>query len=142
LRTVHKLLTNLSDLEISKGIPVPKLQSYLGSNAFLSALIETLPPYVHDDLFELLLKSGIDDIDSIEGRQHLRTIIEILKKKFMILELKVKLLPVDTSPGSTPAPTTKKYSKPSAGHNQSVVPPTFPVQPASKPPPVYTHSPH
>jgi hypothetical protein len=141
LRTVHKLLTNLSDLEISKGIPVPKLQSYLGSNAFLSALIETLPPYVHDDLFELLLKSGIDDIDSIEGRQHLRTIIEILKKKFMILELKVKLLPVDTSPGSTPAPTTKKYSKPAAGHNQSVVPPTFPVQPASKPPPVYTHSP-
>jgi hypothetical protein len=141
LRTVHKLLTNLSDLEISKGIPVPKLQSYLGSNAFLSALIETLPPYVHDDLFELLLKSGIDDIDSIEGRQHLRTIIEILKKKFMILELKVKLLPADTSPGSTPAPTTKKYSKPAAGHNQSVVPPTFPVQPASKPPPVYTHSP-
>ena len=117
------------------------MQSYLGSNAFLSALIETLPPYVHDDLFELLLKSGIDDIDSIEGRQHLRTIIEILKKKFMILELKVKLSPADTSPSSTPAPASKKYSKPAAGHNQSVVPPTFPVQPASKPPPVYTHSP-
>jgi hypothetical protein len=141
LRTVHKLLTDLSNLEISKGILVPKLQSYLGSNAFLSALIETLPPYVHDDLFELLLKSGIDDIDSIEGRQHLRTIIEILKKKFMILELKVKLSPADTSPGSTPTPATKKYSKPAAGHNQSVVPPTFTVQPASKPPPVYTHSP-
>jgi hypothetical protein len=141
LRTVHKLLTNLSGLEISKGIPVPKLQNYLGSNAFLTALIQTLPSYIHDDLFELLLKSGIDDIDSIEGRQHLRTIIEILKKKFMILELKVKLSPADSPFQSASAPSSKKPSKPAAVHNQLAVPPTFPVQPALMPAPAYTSPP-
>ena len=46
LRSIHRLLVNLSEWEISKGKPVPELQDYLASNAFLSALIKAIPPYV------------------------------------------------------------------------------------------------
>jgi hypothetical protein len=59
LRLIHRMLVNLSELEISKGIPVPKLQNYLGSNAFLSALIEALPSYIQDKLFNELLSTGL-----------------------------------------------------------------------------------
>ena len=41
LHSVYKLLVNLTELEIAKGRPVPDLQEYLSSNAFLSSLLET-----------------------------------------------------------------------------------------------------
>ena len=56
LRSVHRLLVNLSTLELGKGRPVPDLQEYLSSNAFLSSLIEAVPHYIKSKLFKELWK--------------------------------------------------------------------------------------
>ena len=84
LRSIHRLLFNLSELEISKGKPVPELQDYLASNAFLSALIEAIPPYVRAKFFKEMLRNGIDDIDTVKGRHHLPSIVRIIKQMFMM----------------------------------------------------------
>ena len=93
-------MVNLSELELSKGKPVPDLQEYLSSNAFLSSLIETVPHYIKSKLFKELLNLGIDDIDTIKGQQYLPTIIHLIKQKFMTLELMIK-----SSPNLLPLPT-------------------------------------
>jgi hypothetical protein len=80
LRSVHKLLTSLTELEISKGVPVPKLQNYLGNNAFLSALIEVLPTYIQRKFFRDLVHEGIDNFDTIEGKEHLSSITNLIKR--------------------------------------------------------------
>ena len=97
LRSIHKLLVNLPELEIAKGKPVPQLQNYLGSNAFLSALLEAIPPYIQDDTFKVLMDKGIDDVDTIEGKQHLPIIVDIIKRRFTLLELKIKSTPTQTT---------------------------------------------
>jgi hypothetical protein len=125
LRSVHRLLVNLSELEISKGRPVPKLQSYLGSNAFLSALIEALPLYIKNQLFKELLNEGIDDIDTVEGKHHVASIVRIIKLNFMRLELIVKSSPSIVSQPQQVKPQNnnqqpKKMSKPDSNiHHQS-----------------------
>jgi hypothetical protein len=125
LRSVHRLLVNLSELEISKGRPVPKLQSYLGSNAFLSALIEALPLYIKNQLFKELLNEGIDDIDTVEGKHHVASIVRIIKLNFMRLELIVKSSPSIISQPQQVKPQNnnqqpKKMSKPDSNiHHQS-----------------------
>ena len=112
LRSIHRLLVNLSELEISKGRPVPKLQNYLGSNAFLSALIEAIPLYIKNELFKELLNEDIDDIDTIEGRHHLETIVRIIKLNFMRLELIVKSSPAPVQNSSSSNQQPKKAAKP------------------------------
>ena len=103
LRSVHRLLVNLSELEISKGKPVPKLQSYLGSNAFLSALIEAIPLCIKKELFKELLREGVDDIDTIEGNHHLKSIMRIIKQVFMMHEMLINSTPVNAQPPPEPA---------------------------------------
>jgi hypothetical protein len=110
LRSIHRVLVNLSQLEITKGVPVPKLQNYLGSNAFLSALIEALPMYIKDKLFDDLIKDGIDDIGTIEGKHHLTAIVRIIKAKFMRAELFINSSP-------TPIPPPKQQSQPQPKKN-------------------------
>ena len=118
LRAVHKLLVNLSELELSKGRPVPDLQEYLSSNAFLSSLIETVPHYIKSKLFKELLKLGIDDIDRIKGQQYIPTIIHLIKQKFMTLELMIKSSPNSPPPTNSNPQSAKKTNKPpSASHS-------------------------
>ena len=118
LRAVHKLLVNLSELELSKCRPVPDLQEYLSSNAFLSSLIETVPHYIKSKLFKELLKLGIDDIDTIKGQQYLLTIIHLIKQKFMTLELMIKSSPNSPPPTNSNPQSAKKTNKPpSASHS-------------------------
>ena len=142
LRGVHKLLVNLSELELTKGRPVPDLQEYLSSNAFLSALIETIPQYIKAKLFKELLKIGIDDIDTIKGQQYLPTIIHLIKQKFMTLELMIKSSP-NLPPQSSAQQPIKKANKPVATTHHTaaaslplaqLVPPTnYPVTPSTPP---------
>ena len=127
LRGVHKLLVNLSELEITKGRPVPKLQSYLGSNAFLSALVEVLPSYIKDKLFRELLNEGIDDIDTVEGSHHLASIIRLIKQKFMWVELMIKSSPEKAQPSTqNNQQQSKKGNKPSATTHQTTTTTTTP----------------
>ena len=97
LRSIHKQLTSLTELEIAKGVPVPKLQNYLGNNAFLSALIEVLPAYIQMKFF-----------DTIEGREHLSSIINLIKKKYRAMELQARACPSST----ITSPPLKQQSNP------------------------------
>ena len=117
LRSAHRLLVNLSELEICKGKPVPKLQSYLGSNAFLSALVEAFPPHIKGKLFDDLLDEGIDDINTIEGKHHLTSIMHILKKMFMRHELMINTTPISAQ--LAPNQKSAKTGKPSSSNQQT-----------------------
>ena len=126
LRSVHKLLVNLTELETAKGRPVPDLQEYLSSNAFLSSLLEMVPHYIKSKFLEELLKIGIDDIDIIKGQQYLPTIIRLIKQKFMTLKLMIKSSP-NFPPQSSAQQTVKKASKPAPAMHHSALPNTQPV---------------
>ena len=138
LRSVHRLLVNLSDLELGKGRPVPDLQEYLSSNAFLSSLIETVPHYIKSKLFKELLKLGIDDIDTIRGHQYLPTIIHLIKQKFMALELMIKSSPL--LPSQNPAQQSSKKANKSATTTHFMAAAQTPTQLVS-PPTCYTVTP-
>jgi len=90
LRTVHKLLSNLSELEISKGRPVPRLQEYLSSNAFLTALVNALPNYLTDEFFKELVMEGVETCDTIEGEEHLTRLLCLIKSKYRLIEFKAE----------------------------------------------------
>jgi hypothetical protein len=61
MRAIHRMLTNLACLEIEKGTPVPRLEEHLGSNAFLSALVEVIPASVRKEISKDLVRQGLED---------------------------------------------------------------------------------
>jgi len=87
---LHKILIGLLELEISKGQPVPRLRSYLGSHAFLSPLIDALPSYITDKFFEDLVKKGIEGSEDIEGEEHLSSLLNLIKTKIKFMEFKAR----------------------------------------------------
>lgn len=117
LRSIHRLLTSLSELEITKGVPVPKLQSHLASNAFLSSLVTVLPYRVRSELIKHLIRKDIDDLDSIEGREHFDAILKIVKEKYREAELESTACPTSSGGSSSqpakqvPASSTKTQPK-------------------------------
>jgi hypothetical protein len=80
------MLTNLSCLEIEKGTPVPRLEEHLGSNAFLSALVEVIPVSVRKEISKDLVRQGLEDPYTLEGREHLTTIINHVRTAYRELE--------------------------------------------------------
>jgi hypothetical protein len=120
LRSVHRLLTSLSVLEIEQGVPVPRLQEYLGSNAFLSALFEAIPPNVRKEFAKELVRQGLEDPYMLEGRQHLTSILNLIKATYRELEWEVmatanqKAVPEPAS--GSQANQSKKPNKSGAAH--------------------------
>ena len=86
LRSIHRLLTSVSSLQVSKGVPVPRLQDYLGSNAFLSALFEAIPQAVRKEVSKELVRQGLEDPYMLEGRHHLTSILNHIKAAYRELE--------------------------------------------------------
>jgi hypothetical protein len=85
MRAIHKHLNCLMNLEMSKGVPVPKLDDHLKSNTFLVQLYEVLPSEARKKFTEELVEDDLD-IANVEGKQYLRLIVKILKKLFLSLE--------------------------------------------------------
>jgi hypothetical protein len=85
MRAIHKHLNCLMNLEMSKGVPVPKLDDHLKSNTFLVQLYEVLPSEARKKFTEELVEDDLD-IANVEGKQYLRLIIKILRKLFLSLE--------------------------------------------------------
>ncbi len=57
---IHKQLNCLINLELSKGVPVPKLEDHLKSNTFLVQLYEVLPPEARRKFTEELVEDDLD----------------------------------------------------------------------------------
>jgi hypothetical protein len=89
MRAVHKKLNCLVNLELSKGVPVPKLDDHLRSNTFIVQLYEVLPLEARRKFTEELVEDDLD-IANIEGKQYLRLILKILKRLYLSLESQVQ----------------------------------------------------
>ena len=100
LRNIHRLLVSVFELEISKGVPVPKLQAYLGSNAFLTALVESVPPFIRQKFFKRLVRDGVRNVDTIEGSCHVTSIMREIKTKYWELEMEANACPAATTPAA------------------------------------------
>ena len=111
MRTIHRLLTNLSSLELEKGVPVPRLQDHLGSNAFLSALVEVIPAPVRKEISKDLVRQELDDPYSLEGRQHLTAIVNQIRLSYRELEWELA-----TTQAAKPAPVPSQPKKQMAAH--------------------------
>jgi len=140
LRTVHKLLGNLAELEISKGRPVPKLQSYLASNAFLTALINALPNYLTDKFYDDLAEEGVEDSESLEGREYFPKLLSLIKTKYRQAEFRAGKS--GTGQSSQPVQSTQSQAKKQSGkataqttvNMSGVQQQLVPVVPVSPPP--------
>jgi len=93
LRSIHCLLVRLSTLRIGPGEPVPRLAEYLGSNAFLIALIKAIPPSIRKEVSRGLVQQGLEDPYSLEGPEHLTNILSCLITKCRELEWEVFATP-------------------------------------------------
>jgi hypothetical protein len=65
---------------------VPRLEEHLGSNAFLSALVEVIPVSVRKEISKDLVRQGLEDPYTLEGREHLTTIINHVRTAYRELE--------------------------------------------------------
>jgi hypothetical protein len=85
-REVHRLLTTLYNLEISRGVCVPQLQEYITTHTFLMQIGEILPTKVENEWTDALAKEGTI-IHKIQGEHHLKKILDILKEHYISYEL-------------------------------------------------------
>ena len=108
LRSIHRIISNLQGLEVSKGVPVPKLAAYLGSNIFLTSLLAILPEKIRTEFNKKLVRTGVEDTDDIEGEDYLEIILRIIRMSFKELELDVK-----TGPATASEPPSTKEDPPS-----------------------------
>jgi len=109
LRNVHKLLSNLVACEVSRGVPVPKLRIYLASNAFLTTLINVLPNYLTDKFFEDLVLQGTEDVDMIEGQEHLHALLDLIKTKYRLAELRA--MKAESARGEVPSKSAERLKE-------------------------------
>jgi hypothetical protein len=79
LKAVHSNLVTLVGLENERGVRIRKLEDHIHSNDFLSRLGDALPTGVRDQFIDSLEDT---DYSRIQGRQHLQTIIHLLKKAY------------------------------------------------------------
>jgi len=121
LRSIHRLLASLSTLQIGPEQPVPRLAEYLGSNAFLTALFEAIPPSIRKGVSKDLVKQGLEDPYSLEGPGHLTNILNHVKARYRELEWEVSALPTQPAakPSAPAAPKPKKVSNPAAATNSA-----------------------
>ena len=66
LRTIHKTLQSLMELEVSKGVPVPGLSDLLGSNAFIQQLFVKLPKFIRRKFCEQM-EANDEDLHTVQG---------------------------------------------------------------------------
>jgi hypothetical protein len=100
-RAIHKQVSDLIHLEVSKGVPVPRLSDHMNSNSFLVELFEVLPVGVREKVSDRLADEDVE-ISNIEGKRRLETQL---------------LIPSSSLPPSSPS--TKTRSRP-AVHNVSM----------------------
>jgi hypothetical protein len=116
MRAIHRMLTNLACLEIEKGTPVPRLEEHLGSNAFLSALVEVIPVSVRKEISKDLVRQGLEDPYTLEGREHLTTIINHVRTAYRELEWEQAATQNAKPAAAAPSYNTKKQNQQPAAH--------------------------
>jgi hypothetical protein len=116
MRAIHRMLTNLACLEIEKGTPVPRLEEHLGSNAFLSALVEVIPASVRKEISKDLVRQGLEDPYTLEGREHLTTIINHVRTAYRELEWEQAATQNAKPAAAAPSYNTKKQNQQPAAH--------------------------
>jgi hypothetical protein len=92
VREIHRLLSTLYNLEVSRGVHVPQLWDHITSHTFLLQIAELLPIKVKSDWTESLARRQMI-IHRIEGEEHLIQILELLKQRYISYELLAGISP-------------------------------------------------
>ena len=127
LRSIHRHLTTLLNLEIRKGVPVPQMREFISSYTFIAQIVETLPHVVQDDWTEYLAEKEII-AHKVEGMLFLDKILSLLKKRYLRYEYKASI-PVSDPP---PKPKSKTHHATDQADSDSASPSSPPRSPSNK----------
>jgi hypothetical protein len=119
VRDIHRSLLTLTNLEISKGVPVPQLREYVSSHSFLLRISEVLPASVKMDWIDALAEQGVM-VHNIEGLHHLQQVLALLKKRYTFYELFAGMSPGEPVYDSVTA-TTYRIEGPVSHPTPSVI---------------------
>jgi hypothetical protein len=97
----------VSQLQVSKGVKVPKLKEDFVTNTFSMEMFSCLPKLVSDKLVDKIIKMG-KDIYSIQGIKYIHDATNLLRNYYMRWDIKSN---GPYSPNELPA---LKMSKPAA----------------------------
>ena len=106
-RKIHQAIASLCELEIQKGVRVPRLQEHMESNTFLMQVAEVLPKPIQLKWSKMLVKEGVTTW-KVEGSEYLEKLLNVIQKAYFITEVQARI------PGNEPV------SKPKAVVNQVV----------------------
>lgn len=90
LRDIHRSVSKLYSLEISKGVRVPGLREYMEGNTFLQQFLEVVPDKVQDEWCVFIAEQEIH-ISRAEGRQCLNKFLAILRTMYTALESRARV---------------------------------------------------
>ena len=114
-REIHRIVAKLFGLELRKGVPVPGVQEYVQSNAFLVQLSELLPAKIREK-WAIYLAIADEDEGQVQGLDHLNKILNLLKTNYRALEIQGRLTAIETKTRSKPvAKDSSSDSAPGSG---------------------------
>lgn len=100
LRDIHKSVTILHGLEISKGVRVPGMQEHLVSNSFLTKLMMLTPDSIQEEWCHHLAHQKTSK-NKAEGLIHLNSLLQLVHKEYLALESQFRVM------GRKPTPKAK-----------------------------------
>ena len=140
-RSIFGILSGLTKLEISKGTPVPGLDTHLGDNRFLTTVVSILPEYVQMQFFERQASEELINSSSVVGRKYLDIINGLLWKRFTTLEVAKGFNGSSADPNKTTTQSrkgktndAKQTTTPVSTHTVSQPTPSPPPIPVPQPP--------
>ena len=118
-REIQRIVAKLFGLELRKGVPVPGVQEYVQSNAFLVQLSELLPPKIREKWAVYLAVADVDE-GQVQGLDHLNKILNLLKTNYRALEIQGRLTAAETKARSKPVAKDLISDDNTQRHRQSV----------------------
>ena len=80
---IHQAIASLRELEIQKGVRVPRLQKHMESNTFLMQVAEVLPKPIQLKWSKMLVKEGVTAW-KVEGCEYLENLLNLIQKAYFI----------------------------------------------------------
>ena len=100
-REIQRIVAKLFGLELRKGVPVPGVQEYVQSNAFLVQLSKLLLAKIREKWAVYLAVTDVDE-GQVQGLDHLNKILNLLKTNYRALEIQGRLTAAETKARTKP----------------------------------------
>ena len=110
-RKIHQAIASLRELEIRKGVRVPRLQEHMESNTFLMQVAEVLPKPIQLKWSKILVKEGVTTW-KVEGSEYLDKLLNVIQKAYFIAEVEARI--PGNEPVSKPKATVNRVTRDSS----------------------------